>query len=93
MGSKNIHKCSQNAENGFGFDFLEQYHKGGNEFLSHIVRVTDDETWVSLVNVEPKSSKSTGCTHINQTSRKSLNKRCLPARKLMATIFWTERKC
>jgi hypothetical protein len=33
---------------------LEQYHIGGDEFLSHIVRVTADETWVSLVNVEAK---------------------------------------
>jgi hypothetical protein len=27
--------------------FLEQYHKNGNEFLIHIIRVTGDETWVS----------------------------------------------
>jgi hypothetical protein len=26
--------------------FLERYHKDGDEFLSHIVWVTDDETWV-----------------------------------------------
>jgi hypothetical protein len=34
--------------------FLEQFHKDGDEFLSHIVRVTGDETWVSFVNVETK---------------------------------------
>jgi hypothetical protein len=34
--------------------FLEQYHKGGDEFLNHIVQVTDDETWVSFVNVQTK---------------------------------------
>jgi hypothetical protein len=34
--------------------FLEQYHKNGDEFLNHIVRVTGDETWVSFVNVETK---------------------------------------
>jgi hypothetical protein len=28
--------------------------KVGDEFLNHVVRVTDDETWVSFVNVETK---------------------------------------
>jgi hypothetical protein len=28
--------------------FLERYHKDGDEFLYHIVRVAGDETWVSL---------------------------------------------
>jgi hypothetical protein len=37
-----------------GFDFSEQYHKDGDEFLSHIVRITGYETWVSFVNVETK---------------------------------------
>jgi hypothetical protein len=32
--------------------FLEQYYEDGNEFLSHIIQGTDDETWVSFVNVE-----------------------------------------
>jgi hypothetical protein len=44
MGSENERGCAQNAENGFGFEFLERYHKDGAEFLSHIVRVTGDET-------------------------------------------------
>jgi hypothetical protein len=35
-------------------DFLERYHKDGDEFLSHIIWVTSDETWVSFVNVEMK---------------------------------------
>jgi hypothetical protein len=35
-------------------DFLERYHKAGDEFLSRIVRVTGDETWVSFVNFETK---------------------------------------
>jgi hypothetical protein len=34
--------------------FLEWYHTYGNEFLSHVVWVTGDETWVSFVNVETK---------------------------------------
>jgi hypothetical protein len=32
--------------------FLEQYHKYGAEFLSHIIQVTCNETWGSFVNVE-----------------------------------------
>jgi hypothetical protein len=34
--------------------FLEQYHKNSIEFLSDIICVTADETWVSFVNVETK---------------------------------------
>jgi hypothetical protein len=34
--------------------FLDQYHEDGNEFLSHIIQVTGNETWVSFVNVETK---------------------------------------
>jgi hypothetical protein len=46
------------------FTFLERYHKDGDEFLNHIVRVTGDETWVSYVNVEPKEqSKQWMHTH------------------------------
>jgi spore coat polysaccharide biosynthesis protein SpsF (cytidylyltransferase family) len=26
-------------------DILERYHKYGDEFINHIVRVTGDETW------------------------------------------------
>jgi hypothetical protein len=35
----------QNAGNDFGFDFLEQYHKDGDEFGNHIAWVT----WWNLV--------------------------------------------
>jgi hypothetical protein len=52
-GSEKAYGSAQNAKNGFGFDFfLERYHKDGDEFLNHIVRVTDDETWLSFVNAE-----------------------------------------
>jgi hypothetical protein len=55
MGSENSHGCAQIAENEFGFlDFLERYHKDGDEFLNYIIRVTGHETWVLFVNVEPK---------------------------------------
>jgi hypothetical protein len=35
-------------------DFLERYHKDGDELLSHIMCITGDETGVSFVNVETK---------------------------------------
>jgi hypothetical protein len=36
-------------------------------------------------------TKSSGCTCIHQTSRKFLKKRCVPAGKLMATVFWDRK--
>jgi hypothetical protein len=36
MDFENAHMHTQ-TENGFSFDFLEQYHKGGDEFLNHII--------------------------------------------------------
>jgi hypothetical protein len=68
MGSENAQGCTQNAENGFGFDFLEQYHKDGDEFLSHIV--AGDEIWVPFVNFETESSQSSGGTHILKKPKK-----------------------
>jgi hypothetical protein len=83
MGSENTHECAQNAQNGFGFDFLERYRKDSDENLKHVI--TGDETWVSFVNVETKEqSKQWMHTHSPNKPR-NLNKR-LPARKLMATI-------
>jgi hypothetical protein len=41
--------------------------------------------------LKPKSSPSSGCTHIHQTSQKSLNKCCLPAGKLMVTSLGQEK--
>jgi hypothetical protein len=54
MGSENAHGSTQNAENGFGFDFLRVIPQRCDEFLNHIIRVTGDETRVSFVNVETK---------------------------------------
>jgi hypothetical protein len=53
IGFENAYGHAQNTENGVGFDFLKCYHKDGCD-LSHIVRVTGDETWVSFMNVETK---------------------------------------
>jgi type VI protein secretion system component VasA len=58
--------------------FSERYHKDGEEFLHHIVRVTGDETWVSFVNVETKEqSKQWMHTMLKQT---------VSSRKLMETL-------
>jgi hypothetical protein len=54
MTSKDAQRCAQNAENDFGFDFLQQYHKDGDEFLGHIVCVVGEETWVLFIDVESK---------------------------------------
>jgi hypothetical protein len=40
MGSENAHECSQNAENGFGFNFIERCHKDDGEFFNHVSLVT-----------------------------------------------------
>jgi hypothetical protein len=45
---------SENAENGLALTLLEWYYKNGDEFLSHIMWLTDDETWLLFVNVETK---------------------------------------
>jgi hypothetical protein len=51
-GFQKFSRVSTNAGSGLSFDFLERYHEDGDEFPNHIVRVTDDKTWVSFVNVE-----------------------------------------
>jgi hypothetical protein len=68
--------------------FLDQYHKDGNHFLNHTVWVTAMKPRFHLLMLKQMSSQSSGCTQIHHTSWKSLNKHCLPARKLMVTIFW-----
>jgi hypothetical protein len=40
--------------------------------------------------LKPKSSQSSGCTHIQQTRPKNLDKR-LPSRKLMTTVFFDRK--
>jgi hypothetical protein len=66
--------------------FLERYHEDDDGFLSHIVRVTDDEIWVSFVNVRTKGqSKQWIYTHSSNKPKKF--KQAFSARKLMATVF------
>jgi hypothetical protein len=78
MGSKDAHGCSHNAENSFGFDIVLQYHKYGKEFLSHIVWVTGDETWVSFVNAETKEPSKQGM-HTHSTNKLKKFKQTLSA--------------
>jgi hypothetical protein len=44
-------------------EFLERHLHNGDEFLNHIVRVIDDETFVSFLNFETKEH-SKQCVHI-----------------------------
>jgi hypothetical protein len=68
---------------------LEGYHKDGDEFLSHIVRVRSDETWVSVVNVETKEqSKQWMHTHSLDKPKKFKQ---TSARKLVAAAFWDSK--
>jgi hypothetical protein len=76
------HKTQRMAS---AFTFLEQYQKDGDVFLSCIVRVTGDETWVSFVNVETKQHlKQWMYTH-SPNKRKRFKQ--TSAIKLMATVF------
>jgi hypothetical protein len=90
MGSENALECAQKPENGFGFYFLGQYHKDGDELLIHIVRVTGDETWVSFVNVETKE-QSKQWMHTHLPDKPKTFKQMLSASKVMATVFWDRK--
>jgi hypothetical protein len=46
-----VHKTQWMA---LAMNFLEWYHKHGDEFLNHIVQVAGDEPWVPSVNAETK---------------------------------------
>jgi hypothetical protein len=79
MGSENLMGTHKTQRLASALTLLERYHKDGDEFLSHIIGVTSDETWISFVNVETKEhSKPWMHTHAHQSSQKSLNKWCLP---------------
>jgi hypothetical protein len=55
--------------------------------ISHIVRVTGNETWVSLVNVETEQQPMQWI-HIHSPNKPKKSERMLSARKLMITVFW-----
>jgi hypothetical protein len=72
-------------------NFLERYHKDGDEFLNHIIRVTIGVTWASFVNVETKEqSKQWMHTHSPNKPKKFKQ---MSTRKLMATVFWNRKEC
>jgi hypothetical protein len=84
MGSENARGCTQNRK-WIWLWLLEQYHRAGDAFRNHVIKVTGDETWASFVNVEFKEqSKQWMQTH----SPKKPNKfEQTSLRKLMAAIF------
>jgi hypothetical protein len=62
----------------------------GNEFLSHIVRVTGDETSVSFVNVETKE-QSKQRMHTRSPKKPNKFKETSSVRKLMSAVFWDRK--
>jgi hypothetical protein len=68
----------------------EQYHKDGDEFLKHIFQVTVHETWISFVDVKTNEESNQWMHTRSPDKLKGLNKR-LPARKLMATLYWDRK--
>jgi hypothetical protein len=59
--------------------FVERCHNDGKNFFSHIVQATDDETWVSYVNVETKEqSKQWMHTHSPNRPKQVKTNVCLP---------------
>jgi hypothetical protein len=62
-GFQDSHGCAQNAENDFGFQFLERRYKDDAEFLNNIARVIGDEIWVPFMNVEIKEQSPFKAVH------------------------------
>ncbi|GFV80337.1 HTH_48 domain-containing protein [Trichonephila clavipes] len=65
-------------------DFLDRYHKEGDQFLERIV--TGDETWVSHITPESKR-QSMQWRHTNSPVRVQA-KWTISTRKVMANEFW-----
>jgi hypothetical protein len=86
MGSKILTSVHKTQRMSSALAFLEQYHKDGDEFLSHIVGVTGDETCLSFVNVETKE-ESMQWMHIHSPNKLKVFKQIMSARKLLATLF------
>jgi hypothetical protein len=61
------------------FNFWERYHKEGDGFFNRIVRVTCDETSVSVVNVETKEQfKAMDAHSLTERAGVYTNVVCLP---------------
>jgi hypothetical protein len=66
---------------------LERYHKDGDGVPNHTVRITDDETWLSFVNVETKEqSKQWMHTH-SQNKHKNFKQMLSPCQKADGNCF------
>jgi hypothetical protein len=86
-GRTNVHH--EESGYGFSFDFLEWYHKDGDEFLNHIICVTGDEIWVSFVNVETNEQlKQWMHTHSPNKLKKFKQ---TSARQMLTIIFWDSK--
>jgi hypothetical protein len=83
------HKMQKMAS---GLTFLQRYHKDGDEFLSHIIRITDDETRGSLVNIETKK-QSKQWMHTYSPNNATKFKQMLPAcQKVYSNSFWIRKR-
>jgi hypothetical protein len=91
MVSKNAQGCTKMHRMVSALTFLEQHHKGGNEFLNHNVQVAGDETWVSFVNVKTKDNLKQWM-HKHSPNKPKKFKQMLVARKIMETVF-PDREC
>jgi hypothetical protein len=61
MGSENAHGCAHKAENGLGFDFLERYHKDGDECLNHCWSISTRSCLTNLLTALISLRATTTC--------------------------------
>jgi hypothetical protein len=73
MGSENAHGCAEEQRIVSVLPFLERYHKDGNGYFSHIIRVRDDETGILFVNVETKKESKQWMHTQSQNKPKTFN--------------------
>jgi hypothetical protein len=93
MDSKNAHQCTKNAGDGFSFDFLRVIPQRC-QWISQSHR-TSNRSW----NVDficecwiQRAVKAVDAHTLTKQAKKNLHKHCLPARKLMASVYsvWQE---
>lgn len=66
-------------------DFLRRYHRNEEDFFKHIM--SDDETWVSYVQLETKrQSVELHCS--GSSSKPQQRKQIFNNNKLTTTVFW-----
>lgn len=69
-------------------DFLDRYHKDGEDLLESIV--TGDETWVQYYTPETKR-QSQQWMHTNSPNKPTKFKQTFNNHKIMATVFWDHK--